>query len=262
MSARGLDRDGFVAREGDVARVQPGFRPLVAAYVSAAREAFGDAGLDSVYVYGSVPRGTARPGVSDLDGQVLLDHEPTPADHATVRTIEARLAVEHPEVSRAGILLHSRTRMTDPARRFDEGFHVRVLCTPVWGPDAGAHVRPHRPDLALARQVQGDWRTAFARLRSRADSVDPVEEAALCRTVGRRLARVAFTWVMPRWGGWTSDPQTTSAVVAELEPSWEEPVRRAVALGWDGKVDVPAARSLLGTFADQLTVRGEELGAR
>jgi uncharacterized protein len=261
MPSRGLDRDGFIVREGDAARVQQEFRPLVAAFVSAAHEAFDGAGLDSVYLYGSVPRGAARPGVSDLDGQVLLGHEPTSADRARARDVESRLAAEHPEVSGVGILLDSRERMTDPARRFDEGFHVRVLCAPVWGPDAGAHVSPHRPDLALARQVQGDWRVALARLRSRADSVAPADEAALCRAVGRRLTRVAFTWVMPRWGGWTSDPRTVLSVVGDLEPSWTEPLRRAIALGWDGRVDVGAARSLMTSFGETLTVRGAEIGA-
>ena len=227
MSTRGLAPDGSIAREGDVARVQPRFQHLVTRYVVQVRQVFSARGLDSVYLYGSVPRGTARTGVSDLDGQILLDHEPTPEDRTAVRTIEARLTVEHPEVSAVGILVDSRERMTDPARRFDEGFQVRVLCTPVWGPDAGADVCPHRPDLDLARRVQGDWPAAFARLRSRAEIVGPADEAALCRAVGRRLARVAFTWVMPRWGGWTSDPRTMGAVVSELEPTWADPVRRA-----------------------------------
>jgi hypothetical protein len=85
-----------------------------------------------------------------------------------------------------GILLHCRTRMVDPSRRFDEGFHIRVLCTAIWGPDAGAEVMPHRPDWELARHVQGDWRAALAQFRTRAHESDRTDEPTLCRAVGRR----------------------------------------------------------------------------
>jgi uncharacterized protein len=261
VTDRGLDGEGFIRREGDLGLVRAPFAALVEDFRRAAQRAFAGRGLDSLYLYGSIPRGTARPGWSDLDGQVLLDRDPTEADRATVRDLEASLAAEHPEVSDVGILLDSRAALVDPADRHDGGFHLRVLCTPLWGPDAGQDVAPHRPDWDLARHVQGDWRGAFARLRARAAA--PVQDhQVLCRAVGRRLTRVAFTWVMPRWGGWTSDPRTALDVVAEHEPAWAEPMALAVRLGWEGVDDIDAARELLGGFTDTLLVRGQELGAR
>jgi hypothetical protein len=66
----GLDQDGFIAREGDLASVPPPFAPVVRAAKTAILAAFGPDRLHSAYLYGSIPRGTAVPGVSDLD--VLL----------------------------------------------------------------------------------------------------------------------------------------------------------------------------------------------
>lgn len=262
MPDRGLDAEGYIRREGDPGLVQPELAALVAAFRDGAMATFGERGLDSLYLYGSIPRGTARPGSSDLDGQVLLDRDPTGEDRDLVRRLESELDAAHPEVSGVGILLDSRAALLDPAARYDGGFHLRVLCTPVWGQDAGAEVEPHRPDLALARKVQGDWPRAIDRYRE--EVAEPVGPAtpALCRSLGRRLARIAFTWVMPRWGGWTSDPRTLQEVVAAHEPAWAAPVAEAVRLGWEGGVDLPAARTLLGGFTDELLARGEELGAR
>lgn len=259
---RGLDAHGFIRREGDLALVQPGFAGLVADFRDSALDAFAGRGLHSLYLYGSVPRGTARPGRSDLDGQVLLDREPSEEDRELARRLGAELAGRHPEVVDAGILLDSRAALTDPADRCAGGFHLRVLCTPLWGPDAGAEVGPHRPDLALARQVQGDWRDALARLRERAGAPPDPGAPALCRGVGRRLARIAFTWVLPRWGGWTSDPATLVRVVAAHEPGWAAPVADAVRLGWEDVQDLALARELLDDFTDELLARGDELGAR
>lgn len=259
---RGLDAHGHVRREGDLRLVQPEFTALVRAYVEAARAAFGD-DLDSVYLYGSIPRGTARVGVSDLDGQLLLRRPPTEADRATVRRLEAELGAAHPEVCFVGILLDSRAALTAPDERWDGGFHLRVLCTPLWGPDAGEEVAPHPAGPELARAVQGDWRGALARARQQVTRTRPDDPAArpLCRSVGRRLTRIAFTWVLPRWGGWSSDPVVMHRVVAALEPSWEAPVAAAVRLGWHGEQDLALAGNLLDGFADELTARGDELGA-
>lgn len=274
---RGLDAAGFVRREGHPDGVQPEFAALARDYVSAVRHAFEGKGLDGVYLYGSLPRGTACPGASDLDGQVLLDREPTEHDRAALDDLSAALAGSHPEVVAVEVLLHSRARMTDPALRYDEGFHIRVLCTPFWGNDAGAVVAPHRPDLELARHVQGDWRAVLRRLRDasgRASALPPEHPDAVAhrRAVGRRLARLAFTWVLPRWGGWTSDPSLIVDVVGQLEPAWRAPVSAAVGLGWRGRAG-PAAGSagvvadrattegLLDGFASLLEERGDELGA-
>lgn len=234
-SDRGLDAEGFIRREGSPSRVQPDFAGLVEAYVEAVRSLFGEE-LDSAYLYGSVPRGTALPGRSDLDGQVLLARPPTTEDRRALEVVEARLGATYPRVSTVEILLDARADLVDPAERHDGGFHVRVLCTPFWGPDAGDEVEPHRPDRDLARGIQGDWRAALVRLTEQATTAErgSPEEAVLCRATGRRLARVGFSWVLPRWGGWSSDPRVMAQVVGHLEPGWAAPMASAVRLGWGG----------------------------
>lgn len=248
----------IIEREGDLSRVQPEFAGLVDDFVRRCRAAFDD-DLHSLYLYGSIPRGTARPGLSDLDGQVLLRRPPTERDRQIVTELEQSLGADHPEVIFVGILLDDLAALTDPADRHDGGFHLRVLCTPVWGPDAGALVEPHEMDLALVLGVQGDWRGALEGLREQATSVTGEEIAPFCRSTGRRLARIATAWVQPRWGRWTSDPEEMLTAVRTWEPTWLEPMRDAVALGWEGSTDLDRARALLEGWATELWARGEEL---
>lgn len=259
MTDRGLDAEGFIRREGSPSRVQPQFAELVADYVAGCRDPFGDR-LDGVYLYGSIPRGNARVAVSDLDGQVLYTSDPTDDDLRALRDLERCLAAAHPVVSRVEILAHRHNDLTTPEQRHDGGFHLRVLCTPFWGTDRGVEVPRHRPDIDLARGVQGDWRAALERFRSRA--AEPGADArALARSIGRRLARMAFTWVMPRWGGWTSDPAVMAGAVAQVEPGWSRPMAEAVELGWEGRADLTSARRLLDDWGGPLTEAGEALGA-
>jgi hypothetical protein len=79
MSQRGLDQDGLILREGSLSRVPDTFAPVVDAARGQITVTFGEQRLHSAYLYGSIPRGTAIPGVSDLDLMLALHHEPAPA---------------------------------------------------------------------------------------------------------------------------------------------------------------------------------------
>lgn len=260
MEDKGLDADGFIRREGDPRLIQHEFVRLLQDFIELTPLRLPDA-VDSLYAYGSVARGIARPGASDFDAQILLHEEPTERERTRVHELAATLHTAHPEVTDVGLLVHSIHQMVDPADRCDGGFHIRVLCMPVWGPDAGERVRPHEPSLELARRVQGDWRAAVDRLRITAQEVPPGRSVALCRSTGRRLTRLAFTWVMPRWRGWTSDPDVMLDVVTRFEPSWSQSVQDCLDLGWGGRTDPALARELLGGFCDDLTDHGTSLGA-
>lgn len=103
----GLDEDGYFVREGSLDRVSAGFAPVVAELHARLGAHFGPERLHSSYLFGSIPRGTAAPGVSDLDALLALRAEPTDADHAAARALEDRLDAAFPQLNGAGILLFS-----------------------------------------------------------------------------------------------------------------------------------------------------------
>ncbi|AIJ26845.1 hypothetical protein AMETH_6753 [Amycolatopsis methanolica 239] len=77
---RGLASDGTIAREGSLDGVPAEFAPVVEALRVHVAGTFSR--LHSAYLYGSIPRGTAVPGVSDLDALLAFHDEPTDADRA------------------------------------------------------------------------------------------------------------------------------------------------------------------------------------
>lgn len=83
MHGNGLDRDGFIEREGDLARIPEAFGPVVEGTKAAILSAFALDRLHSAYLYGSIPRGTAVPGTSDLDVLLAMHDEPTDADRVS-----------------------------------------------------------------------------------------------------------------------------------------------------------------------------------
>ncbi|MEU6354611.1 nucleotidyltransferase domain-containing protein [Streptomyces sp. NPDC047072] len=245
---RGLDGRGFIVREGGLGRVPSGFRAVVSGARDRVPGLFG-ARLHSVYLYGSIPRGTARVGISDLDLLVVLRDEPTDADREAVRVLGAALDGEFPEIDGAGVLLESRTRVLSDLERYDLGWFVACLCTPLLGDDLAEHLPRYRPDSLLARETNGDLALLLPRWRHRIETAtDPAELRRMVRFMSRHLVRTGFTLVMPRWNGWTSDLEEMAEAFAAYYPERAHQLRTAATLARDPAPDPTALR----TYVDDL----------
>ncbi|MFD3616957.1 nucleotidyltransferase domain-containing protein [Streptomyces sp. NPDC058676] len=247
--SRGLDPQGFIAREGSLARVPHAFRPVVAAARDRLLDAFG-ARLHSAYLYGSIPRGTARVGRSDLDLLIALRAEPTDADRADARSVDEKLDKDFPQIDGGGTLLVSRARALSDLERYDLGWFIACLCTPLLGDDLAEYLPRYRPDSLLARETNGDLALFLRRWRERIAATADTDEARrpLVRFMSRHLVRTGFTLVMPRWNGWTSDLREMAEAFAAYYPERAAQMRSAAVLGYDPSGD-PA---VLRTYVDDL----------
>jgi predicted nucleotidyltransferase len=249
MSEPGLAHDGTIAREGALDRVSAAFAPVVDAARTRIAETFDGGRLHSAYVYGSIPRGTAIPGVSDLDLQLALHHEPTEADHADARAIEAALDHAYPQIDGVGTLLTSTRALLSDVERHDAGFFLACLCTPLLGPDLAERLPRYRPTTLLARETNGDLALALQRWRTRAaEAVTDTDRRALSRVAARRIVRTGFTLIMPRWGGWTSDLNESAELFGRYYPERGDQMRTAATIGRTPSAD-PA---VLSTLIDDL----------
>ncbi|MEV1062592.1 nucleotidyltransferase domain-containing protein [Streptomyces sp. NPDC050263] len=246
---RGLDAQGHIAREGSLARVPHAYRPVVAAARDRLADVFGTR-LHSAYLYGSIPRGTARVGRSDLDLLAVLREEPTDTDRADARALDEALDQEFPQIDGGGTLLVGHACVLSELERHDLGWFVACLCTPLLGEDLAEHLPRYRPDSLLARETNGDLDLFLPRWRGRVASAEDSEEALrpLVRFMSRHLVRTAFTLVMPRWNGWTSDLHEMAEAFGGYYPQRAEQLRAAAVLGYAPKGD----RAVLTSYVDDL----------
>ena len=264
MGGRGLADDGTIAREGALDRVPTAFVPVVEAARTRIAGTFGDGRLHSAYLYGSVPRGTATPGVSDLDVQLALHDEPTAADRADADAVAAGLDRAFAQVDGVGIMLTSTRVLLSELERYDHGFFLACLCTPLLGDDLAEGLPRYRPTTLLARETNGDLGLVLPRWRTRAaQAVTDTERRTLSRGVGRRAVRTGFTLVMPRWGGWTSDLAESVELFGRYYPDRLEQMRLAAATGRTPSADPAVLDELvedLGPWlaAEYTAVHGEK----
>ncbi|GLX20681.1 nucleotidyltransferase domain-containing protein [Streptomyces lavendulae] len=259
MEHRGLDAYGYFEREGSLGRVRPEFAGLVAATRARVAEAYGRR-LHSAYLYGSVPRGTARPGRSDLDLLIALHREPGDEDRDTAEVLARGLDQDFPQIDGVGVLLYGKERLLSEQERYDLGWFLACLCTPLLGDDLAEHLPRYRPDSLLAREANGDLAALLPRWRARFEAAsEPAEFRRMNRFFSRHLVRTAFTLVMPRWGGWTSDLAESAEVFGGYYPERAAQLRRAAAVALDPVDDPAVARSYLDDLgpwlADEYTAR-------
>ncbi|UIX32111.1 nucleotidyltransferase domain-containing protein [Streptomyces sp. GQFP] len=252
----GLDEQGFIAREGSPARVPPVFRSVVGAARDRITDLFGER-LHSAYLYGSIPRGTARVGRSDLDLLLALREEPTEADRAAARALDDGLDAEFEQIDGAGTLLVSRAQVLSELERHDLGWFVACLCTPLLGEDLAGHLPRYRPDSLLARETNGDLDLCLPRWRRLiAEATAPGAPAGAVRVrvrgISRRLVRTGFTLVMPRWQGWTSDLYEMAGAFAAYYPEWGPRMAEAAALGLRPTDDPAVLRAFLRPHVEEL----------
>jgi predicted nucleotidyltransferase len=263
MDERGLEPDGTIAREGAPDRVQPSFAPVVQAARNRVAATFSAPRLHSAYLYGSIPRGTAVPGSSDLDMLLALHDEPGDGDRADAAALEGALDAEFGQIDGAGIVLASARSLLSEIERYDGGFFVACLCTPLLGDDLASQLPRYWPTSLLARETNGNLAPLLPGWRARADAaVTDAERKVLSRTAGRRLTRTGFTLIMPRWGGWTSDLFRSAALFGDYYPERAAQMRTAAGCGRAPTAD-PAVLDMLiddlGPWlaAEYTTVHGE-----
>ena len=241
---RGLDAQGHIEREGSLGRVPHTFWPVVAAARDRLIDVYGGR-LNSAYLYGSIPRGTARVGRSDLDLLVVTRQQPTEEDRDAARSLGEALDKEFPEIDGVGTLLYGRARLLSEPETYDLGWFVACLCTPLLGEDLAEDLPRYRPDSLLARETNGDLALLLPRWRERVADAGDTDEARrpLVRFMSRHLVRTGFTLVMPRWNGWTSDLREMAGAFAEYYPERAQDLRTAAESGYEPTGDAGVLRS-------------------
>ena len=136
--------------------LQPVFTALVDDVRDSLRTHFGVL-LDSLYLYGSVSRATAQPGVSDLDVTMVLARPLTAPENDALECLRVALQLRHPEVSKIDFDLGTREEVLDPAHLNSWGYWLKHECRCIYGADLGLQFAPIAPSREVALAVNGDY---------------------------------------------------------------------------------------------------------
>jgi predicted nucleotidyltransferase len=243
-----LDPEGYIRPEADLANVQPEYRGVPDAAAGLLADEFGSQ-LHSAYLYGSVVRGNAVPGRSDVDLIAVLLAAPVDEDRARADRVELALVERFPVLFSAGVGLTHLHEVRSPAQRYGLQVFLRELAVCIWGEDLRPGLPPTRPSAAVAAGFHDDTHAVLARTRETLEtSTDPEAIRRACRMAARRMVQVAFAVVMAREGVWATVLEEQAAAVGAAFPRWAEAAGRAAEQGRRPVADAGVVWELLDTF--------------
>ena len=223
-------------------RVSAVFRPVVDAAVVAVRAADG---ASSLYVYGSVATGMARPPSSDVD--LLTVGLPSGA----AADIAEDLSVRFSDLCRAVEV--AAARRSDFSAETDEGYGGRVFlkhyCVHLAGPDLHSALPDFAADARAARGFNGDIDRHARRWRMEMD--DGRDPAQLGRRLARKTLLAVAGLVSVHDDTWTTDRTAAAARWAEVEPTLANDLEMLVA--WSSGRATPERRSVVAALDGVVT---------
>jgi len=231
-----VDKYGYLINDAKQEHITPQYQVVIDDAVQAYREHIGD-DIHSIYVTGSVPRGLAVEGQSDLDIFAILEYytEPELVMQDWLPEIAKRIADKHECVSSVqmeiwvhGWLLH------DPTEFSVSAFILKTHAVCVWGvdmtPDVTAYQFSKREtQLAIANddvvQIEPDIDEAIEKIEAD-DSADNVRY--WCKRICKNMIHVMFGLVMADESVHTRDMDVSVQYILKHYADQQAQVERTV----------------------------------
>ncbi|SFI16997.1 Nucleotidyltransferase domain-containing protein [Collimonas sp. OK307] len=188
IEPKGLDTKGFI-RTISCRPIQPVFQAVVDKLCEMLRDCLGSL-IDSVYLYGSVARGDAMAGRSDLDVTLILIREPTLQDNQAIESVRISLEGRHSEVTKVDFDVGCLADVHSPENLCKWGFWLKHHCRCVYGNDLANQFALFQPSRLIARAVNGDFPDVLATYAQRIEAEKNVLLIeSLKRAASRKLIR-------------------------------------------------------------------------
>ena len=206
--------------------------------------------LDGIYVYGSVARGDATPGVSDLDLTLVLRQPPTPPQQDLLETLRLALQARHDTVLKIDFDIGHRDQVLAPENLYSWGYWLKHQCRCLWGEDLAPQFAPFAPSRAIALAVNGDFAAVLEGYAQRLDAArEPAVIARLQREASRKLIRSCNLLRQDNDTGWPASLDEHAALLLRRYPAMRPQMRYFLAQAQPGAAPASGFAAALRAFA-------------
>lgn len=175
--------------------------------------------LDGIYVYGSVARGQATPGLSDLDLTLVLRQSATPADSSMLELLRLALQARHTVVCKIDFDIGHRAQVLAPGNVNSWAYWLKHHCRCIWGNDLASHFAPFQPSRAIALAVNDGFGAALDHYAQQiAQAQEDGERQRLQREAARKLIRATAVLRSEQEASWPQTLEQHAALLLQRYP--------------------------------------------
>lgn len=220
---RGLDKDGFIENLYSPKNISPEFQGVVNAVIDSLLSELPNQ-IDGIYLYGSVPRGTAVVGRSDLDVSIVLNTPISQKENRVFKHLSDTIPKAYPLVSKLDIDPGCFSEILQPQEKFHWQFWLKHCCCCVWGNDLSIEFPQYKPSIEIARALNGDLSTFLEQM---APSFESMSDADVNKVIGKKLVRAAYYFIAEKDGSWYTALSQCAAVAKRYYPIQSDDIELA-----------------------------------
>lgn len=199
-----MDSDGFFISPCCSSNINESWQEVIDSTIAAYRY-FLKEQLVSVYVRGSLVRGTAVPGVSDIDTFAVVNASRWQLDLSWIEKAQIRLAQKCSFNTSVEMQVMTLSELKDPKSLEPLGFTLKVLSSCVWGEDVSQTL----PKFGLGNYLLKDLVELEESLETVLDKVMSLEDddelVLVCQWIMKVLVRSGYCLVIPQERTFTRD---------------------------------------------------------
>lgn len=231
-----VDKQGFLVNPASMDKVQEHWRPVVKEYVQACKDLYGD-DLVSVYIRGSVAKGKAIDGISDLDAFVVLQDDYQQPHKDLISEKRKSMAKNFPFVNGFEFEEYTQTGIQDECILLNQSFCI-------FGEEIKVPAVKLSKDLALHAP---NFQSRHNHLVSFIQEENPSKERIKNRVewLGKGILRTGLEILIEKSGKYTRDLYPCYQVFSEYYPEKESQMRAVLDLVLNSNTTQERAREVL-----------------
>lgn len=221
------DAAGYIVNTASEKLIQEKWRPAVDEIVRAYKEQYGDA-LHSVYLRGSVAKGKAADGVSDIDTYAFVDLPKEKIDRSWIPQFAEELMRQYPFVNGVELIV---SLLEGFEHRRGQRIAIKTQGICLYGKDLDGRIpqlKPGKDTVMHVHSIAKDVQKVRESVSS--DNVSAEDVRKECTWIMKRILRTGCELVMERSGKYTRDLYPCYELFVQYYPEQAEEMRRVLDL--------------------------------
>ena len=247
---RGLDKDGFIENLYSPKNIAPEFQGVVNAFIDSLLSELPEQ-IYGIYLYGSVPRGTAIVGRSDLDVSIVLTTPIGPKERRVFKHLSDTIPEAYPQVSKLDIDPGFLRDVLQPTEKYHWHFWLKHCCCCIWGKDLATELPLYKPSIEIAQALNGDLPTFLEQMSL---SFKTMADGDIAKVIGKKLVRAAYYFVAEKDGSWYTDLSQCASVAKRYYPKQSDDIELAYQYALGNLISKTEAFELYERLSKKLVV--------
>jgi|694.fasta_scaffold01223_24 hypothetical protein len=244
-SVLNTDKDGFIINESSLDKIKSPWREAVEEIKQAYLDNTKDS-LKSIYVRGSVAKGEAIEGISDIDTLAVITKD---IDKSWIKPIRKTLDTKFTFSTGVDFSFLQYDELLNSDSLADYKFLIKTQSVCIYGDDISDEIENFKVDIKTANILVKNLKIVFENtIKGIVDNPDKEDIREWCSWVMKRILRAGFVLVMDQEKVFTRDLYPSYKIFSKYYPEKEYEIRMALELAINPVDDVEVIINFINTF--------------